>query len=596
MTATKTQYKQGIWTLDDLYPAFDAEQVERDLAKLERQLEEFESWREKLSEGLKGEMLRSILKDYESLVRLAVQLAYYGSLRFAEDTQNQRAQSFRARMEERMAEVENRSLFFKLWWKGLDEERAEQLLDQAGDYRYWLEALRLQSPYTLSEPEEKVINIKDVNGSSALVTLYDSITNRYTFQVEVDGEEKELTRGELMALVRSPDPELRAAAYREQLRVYENDAPILGQLYQFLVRDWRSEHVQLRGYKSPIAVRNLANDIPDKVVETLLDVCQEQAPLFHRFFQLKAKWLGVERIRRYDVYAPVVTSDETYPFSEAADLVLTSFAEFDPQVADLARLVFDEGHLDSEVRRGKRMGAFCATVAPDLTPYVLMNYQGKANDIATLAHELGHAVHSLLARDHTLLTQQSSLPLAETASTFGEMLLVDSLLEKDPHPEVQRDLLFRQMDDAYATIMRQAYFAIFERDAHAATSEGAAVDDLTEIYFESLKSQFGAALDLSDDFRFEWVAIPHFYHSPFYVYAYAFGQLLVLSLYDQYRKEGDAFKPRYLDILRAGGSASPTEILSRAGIEYQTAEFWRGGFEVLEDALDRLDQLEIPEA
>lgn len=595
MTTTKTQYPQTAWSLDRLYSSFESDDIERDLAELERKLGAFEENRASLTDDIDGELFQSLLKEYETIVRLGIQPAYYSHLRFGEDTQNQQAQSFQARMQERMAEVENRTLFFKLWWKGLPDPQVERLLELSGDYRYWLEALRLQSPYTLSEPEEKVINIKDVNGSSALVTLYDAITNRYTFNVEVDGELKELTRGELMALVRSPDPDLRAASYQEQFRVYGSGVPILGQLYQFLVRDWRSEHVQLRGYESPISVRNLANDIPDDVVDTLLEVCAEQAPLFHRFFKLKAKWLGLDRIRRYDVYAPVVSTDETYLFQEAADLVLTSFAEFDPQVADLARLVFDEGHLDSEVRRGKRMGAFCATVAPDLTPYVLMSFQGKPNDIATLAHELGHAVHSLLARDHTLLTQQSSLPLAETASTFGEMLLVDSLLEKEPHPAVQRDLLFRQMDDAYATIMRQAYFAMFERDAHAATSDGAAVDDLTKIYFDNLKSQFGDSLDLSDDFQYEWVAIPHFYHSPFYVYAYAFGQLLVLSLYDQYRQEGEAFKPRYLEILQAGGSASPTEILSRAGIEFRTAEFWRGGFKVLEDSLSLLEELE-PEA
>lgn len=595
MSTTKTRYPQTAWSLDRLYSSFESDDIEGDLAELDRKLEAFEAHRPDLTDDIDGELFQSLLSEYEVIVRLGIQPAYYGHLRFAEDTQNQQAQSFQARMQERMAEVENRTLFFKLWWKGLPDPQAERLLEVSGDYRYWLEALRLQSPYTLSEPEEKVINVKDVNGSSALITLYDGITNRYTFNVEVDGEVKEMTRGELMALVRSPDPDLRAAAYREQFRVYEEGAPILGQLYQFLIRDWRSEHVQLRGYESPISVRNLANDIPDDVVDTLLEVCAEQTPLFHRFFNLKAKWLGMDRIRRYDVYAPVVSTDETYPFEEASDLVLSSFAEFDPEVADLARLVFDEGHLDSEVRRGKRMGAFCATVAPDLTPYVLMSFQGKPNDIATLAHELGHAVHSLLARDHTLLTQQSSLPLAETASTFGEMLLVDSLLERDPHPEVQRDLLFRQMDDAYATIMRQAYFAMFEREAHAATSDGAAVDDLTKIYFDNLKAQFGDSLDLSDDFQFEWVAIPHFYHSPFYVYAYAFGQLLVLSLYDQYRQEGEGFKPRYLEILRSGGSASPADILSRAGIEFRTAEFWRGGFKVLEDSLSLLEELE-PEA
>lgn len=592
MSTTTTKYPQTVWSLDELYRAFDSDAVEQDLADLELKLADFEKRRDDLGDDVDGPLLLELLHEYEAILRLVIQPVYYGHLRFAEDTQNQQAQVFQARMQQLMASVDNRTLFFKLWWKALQKDLAESLLADSGDYRYWLQALRLQSPYTLSEPEEKVINLKDVNGPSALVTLYDSITNRYTFRVEVDGEVKEITRGELVALRRSPDPQVRASAYQEQFRVFGEGSPILGQIYQFLVRDWRSELVTLRGYASPISVRNLSNDIPDQVVDTLLEVCKGQTSLFQRFFKLKAKWLGMDRIRRYDVYAPVVKTVKTYPFEEASELVLSSFARFDKEVADLARMVFEEGHLDSEVRHGKRMGAFCATVAPDLTPYVLMSYQGQPNDIATLAHELGHAVHSLLARDHTLLTQQSTIPLAETASTFGEMLLVDSLLESEPSSEVQRALLFRQMDDAYATIMRQAYFAMFERDAHAATGDGASLDDLTEIYFDNLKAQFGDSLDLSDDFRFEWVGVPHFYHSPFYVYAYAFGQLLVLSLYEQYRQEAQSFKPRYLEILRSGGSASPTEILGKAGIEFRTAEFWRGGFRVLEDALERLEQLE----
>jgi oligoendopeptidase F len=222
-----------------------------------------------------------------------------------------------------------------------------------------------------------------------------------------------------------------------------------------------------------------------------------------------------------------------------------------------------------------------------------MNYNGQPNDVGTLAHELGHAVHSMLAADHHAITQGSTLPLAETASTFGEMLLIDHLVEIDPDPTVRRDLRFAQMDDAYATIMRQAYFALFERTAHDMIKEGASVEDLHGAYLENLEDQFGDSLDLSEDFKFEWVAIPHFYHTPFYVYAYSFGQLLVLSLYQQFRDEGDSFKPRYLEILSAGGSASPAEILEKAGIEFRTEAFWQGGFDVLEAALKDLEGIEI---
>jgi oligoendopeptidase F len=246
------------------------------------------------------------------------------------------------------------------------------------------------------------------------------------------------------------------------------------------------------------------------------------------------------------------------------------------------------------VRKGKRSGAFCWGVAPNLTPWVLVNYQGRPYDITTLAHELGHAVHSMAAGQHSILTFHSSLPLAETASTFGEMLLVDRLLAQETDESVRYDLLFQQVDDAYATIMRQAFFALFERRAHAMVQQGAAVDDLSEAYIHNLRMQLGDAVEVSDEFRWEWVSIPHIYHTPFYVYAYAFGQLLVLSLYQQYRTEGEAFKPRYLAILAAGGSDSPAHILSAAGIDIQQAAFWQGGFDVVRGLIDQLEAIPLP--
>lgn len=590
------KYELGSWDLGELFVGFEDPQIEEIWQEIEAKVEGVERARGQLETGPSPEQLRELLELYEAVDRMISRLAGYAALRFSEDTQNQRAQTFEAKVRQRIAEIENRTLFFKLWWKKLAAEEAERLLPAAGDYQYWLEALRLQSPYTLTEPEEKVINLKDVNGSQALVTLYQSITNRYTFKLMVDGEEKELTRGELSRYVWEPDPDLRKAAYQELHRVFGQDAPVLGQIYQFVARDWFSELVRLRGYRSPIAVRNLANDVPDEVVEALLEVCQQNAPLFQRFFELKAQWLGMDKLRRYDVYAPVAEADKDYDFEEAIELVLASYREFDPEVARLAQRVMVENHLDSEIRKGKRSGAFCATITPDLTPYVLASYQGKARDVATLAHELGHAVHSMLASDHTSLTQNASLPLAETASTFGEMLVVDRLLAQEPDPGVQRDLLFRQMDDNYATIMRQAYFASFELAAHEAIQEGASVDDLSDLYLQSLQEQFGDAVSIGEDFRHEWVAIPHFFGSPFYVYAYAFGQLLVLALYQRYQVEGEAFKPAYLDILRAGGSAAPMEILDNAGVDVREPAFWAGGFDVLGGILDQLAELETSEA
>ena len=423
--------------------------------------------------------------------------------------------------------------------------------------------------------------------------LYDSITNRYTFKLEVDGEEKEVTRGELMVYARHHDADLRAKAYQELYRVYGLDGPILGQMYQAIVRNWSNEQLNLRHFSSPIAARNLVNDIPDEVVDTLLSVSQENAVVFQRFFKLKARWLGLEKLRRYDIYAPVVKSDKKFAYKDAAPFVFKSFSEFDPRMAELAERVFTENHLDSEIRKGKRSGAFCSTINPELTPWVMLNYQGRPDDVATMAHELGHAIHSMLANHHSLFTQHACLPLAETASTFGEMMLVDKMLNEEKDESVRRDLIFRQVDDSYATILRQAYFALFERTAHKMIVNNASVDELAAAYLENLKEMFGDSVEISEEFKWEWVSIPHIYNVPFYVYAYSFGQLLVLSLYKQFKAEGDSFKPRYIKILSAGGSEAPEKVLKDAGIDFRQRSFWQGGFDVIKDLVTQLEGLQI---
>ncbi len=587
-------YKQEAWRLDGLFPGLDSPELKETIEQVEEKVQRFEAYRDELSADMDDETFMDILKAYEDLYGDIIRVSYYAFLLFAADTQDQKIQSAVARMSQLSAEADNRTLFFKIWWKDIPDESAKRLMRISDGLSYWLEQVRQERPYTLSEAEERIVNLKNVNGSQALLTLFSAITNRYTFDLQVNGDIKELTYEELTVYYRDQDPAMRAAAYQSLFKVYSNDAPILGQIYQFRVRDWYSENVQLRNFKSPMAVRNLANDIPDDVVDILLDVCRKNSSIFQRYFQLKAKWLGMEKLRRYDIYGPVVKTDKHYDFADAVELVLSSFRRFSPTIADLAERVFSDHHLDSEVRKGKQGGAFCATVTPDLTPYVLQSYNGRPDDVATLAHELGHAIHAMLAEHHSGLVQQASLPLAETASTFGELLVIDRLLSEDPDPETQRDLLFRQMDTNYATIMRQAYFALFERDAHDKIQTGASIDELSDLYTANLAEQFGDAIEVNEEFRHEWVLIPHIYASPFYVYAYAFGQLLVLSLYQQFLAEGEAFKPRYLKLLSAGGSEAPVRILEDAGIDIHTPEFWQGGFDVLETALQRLEALEIP--
>ena len=586
-------YQQTKWSLEDLFPGATSPELEAAFERLSGLVEGFEKRRVELTTAITAENFLSVVKDIETIAVLEQKIYSFCGLYYSEDTQNQEAQNLVARAEQFMAEIGNRILFFTLWWKDLDTENAQRLIDISGDYAYWLEAMRLFIPHTLSEAEEKIVNLKNVTGVSALQMVYSSITNRYTYKITIEGEEKELTRGELMMYVREGDPDVRAKAYQELYRVYGADSTILGQIYQSVVRDWKNEQVSLRNHKSPISARNLINDIPDEVVDTLLDTCRKNAPLFQRFFKLKAKLLGVDRLRRYDVYAPVVESDKRYPYESASDMVLDAFQQFEPNFAKLAKRVFDDKHLDSEVRKGKRGGAFCWPTGPDLTPWVLLNYQGKADDVSTMAHELGHAIHGMLAEEHSIFTFHSNLPLAETASTFGEMVLVDYLLQHEKDENVRRDILFSQVDDSYATILRQAYFALFEREAHDLINKGASVNELSDAYLQNLKEQFGDAVEISDEFRWEWISIPHIYEVPFYVYAYTFGQLLVLSLYKQFKAEGKDFIPRYTKILSTGGSKAPVQVLAEAGIDVYDAAFWQGGFDVLKGLIEQLEEIAL---
>ncbi len=585
------EYELSRWSLADLLPAAKGPELDRILADLEEAVSELEASREHLSLDIAADEFRRLLGLVETITALARRLGAYGYLWFASDTQDQDALAFRGRTDKLLTDVRNRTLFFSLWWKGLDDEPAGRLLAASGDARYYLEALRHFKPYTLSEPEEKIVNLKDVNGVRALVTLYDMITSDFSFELEVDGEVKHLTRSELTPYVLGPSPELRAAAYQALYEVFGEKGPILSQIYQHIVRDWASENLALRSFSSPIAVRNLSNDIPDPVVDTLLDVCRENAALYRRYFELKAGWLGVDRLRRYDVYAPLSEADKTYEFDEAVRLTLAALDDFAPVLAQHARRVLDERHLDSEVRPRKDTGAFCFGALPGLTPWVQVNYNRKATDVATLAHELGHAVHALMAAEHSVLTFHSSLPLAETASVFSEMLLLDRFLAEEDDPAVRRDILARFVDDSYATILRQAYFVLFEREAHDLIEEGATTDELADRYLANLHDQFGDALEMSDEFRWEWVSIPHIYERPFYCYAYSFGQLLVLALYRQYQEEGAAFVPKYLKILAYGGSERPAHILEEAGFDMADPAFWQGGFDVVGEMIGELEAL-----
>ena len=578
------------WTLRQLLTAPKGAPLRRVTTQLERSVRALEKLRPLLADNISPADFTRMLRITEELAAAASRIGAYAGLWFSENTQDQAALAFQGRIQQITTDARNRVLFFSLWWKGLPAVAAARLLAASPkELRHHLALERKATPYVLPERDEQLLNIKDVNGVNGLTTVYSMLTNAYKFNLLVDGSATQLTRDALMTSVRKADPALRAAAYQELYRVYAEDGLVLAQIYTHRVRDWHAENVKLRGYRAAVAVRNLDNDIPDPVIATLLRTCRKNRTVFQRWFRVKARLLGLKKLRRYDIYAPLSGAEKIYPYDEAVKLVLDTFQKFSPAVARAARRVFDENHIDAEVRPGKRGGAFCASVLPGMTPYVLQNYTGDVRDVATLAHELGHAIHSVLAARHSVFTFHSALPLAETSSTFAEMLLTDRLLAQDRDPAVRRQLIADTLDDAYATIMRQAYFTLFEQQAHALIQSGAGTDELNAAYMRSLREQFGSAVEIAPEFKWEWVSIPHIFYTPFYCYAYSFGQLLVLALYQRYKKQGARFTPHYLKILAYGGSASPQHILEEAGIDITTPSFWQGGFDFISGLLDELE-------
>jgi oligoendopeptidase F len=339
-------------------------------------------------------------------------------------------------------------------------------------------------------------------------------------------------------------------------------------------------------------MRNIGNDVDDKTIESLLSVCKKNSPVFQKFFTQKAKMLKIKKLRRYDVYAPAAANikEKNYTYSKSVKLVFESLGKFSDTLEGFARKVFNENHIDSAIRQGKRDGAFCSTLTPKITPYVLVNFTGKSRDVFTLAHELGHAVHSQAAQDRSILVQDAPLPLAETASTFSELLLYDNLSDKISDDE-KKIMLSEKIDDLYATIMRQSFFTIFEVDAHKQIGKGTTVDEISKTYLQNLKEQFGNSVSLSEDFAIEWSCIPHFYHTPFYCYAYSFGNLLALSLFQRYKKEGKDFVSSYINILSAGGSKKPEKLLSEYGFDIRSPKFWQEGFDYVNEQVKALSSL-----
>lgn len=577
------------WNLKDLlrHPTKDSQRIEKEL---ESRIALFEQQRSRLSPGLSHQAFQRILKQVEGISEYMNTLGAYAFLWFAENTKNQTARAFDNHVRNRLAHFYPRLLFFDLWWQSLTPKQAGRLSTPATRYQYYLDTLARLKPHTLRESEERIVTIKNTTGRQALEALYGVTTNSLSFPLKYQGRTKQLTREQLMSYVRHPLASVRRGAYQSLFKVYGTQRDMLGDLYKHLVQDWGNEGLQLRKYASPIAVRNMANDLPDEAVDALLTTCRKNVGIFQQYFLLKRRILKLKTFQRYDLYAPYREKTRRYTFSRAEGMVMEAYQSFSPKLADLASRVIREGHLDAAIRPGKMGGAFCYSVLPKQTPYVLVNFTGEVRDVSTLAHELGHAIHAMLAEDHPVLTFHSALPLAETASIFGEQLLSDSLLSQERDKKAKVSLLLGQLDDAYATVMRQANFVRFEIEAHRMVEHGATSDALAETYLSLLREQFGEVVNVGDEFRWEWLAIPHIYTSPFYCYAYSFGNLLVLSLFQQYKKEGNAFIPKYLELLSGGGSASPQALLGPLDVEVSSRKFWQGGFTRIQALVNELEE------
>ncbi|HSD04622.1 MAG TPA: M3 family oligoendopeptidase [Nitrosopumilaceae archaeon] len=587
------EFAVGEWNLKELVKDPKSPGFTRQLQNIETKVRKFEKNKNHLNPNISTSRFLKTLNELEDISKTVSIAIGYASLLYSANTQSDEATSLLSKMTKLGSEIENRTLFFDQWWKKhLDQKNATRLTKSAGELSEYLRHKRLIAKYSLTEPEERIINTLDVTGSTALVKLYDKITNSFQFVVKTEGKKKKYTREQLTLLVRHHKPKIREIAYQSLFTEYEKNKGVLGEIYQNLVLNWKNECLEIRKYASPISVRNIGNDVDDKTVNSLLSVCKNNSKVFQKYFSHKASMLGMKKLRRYDIYAPVVTKikQRKYTFDQAVKLVLKTLNEFSPKLSEHAKKVFVQKHVDSSIRIGKRSGAFCSTIAPEITPYVLVNFNGRSNDVFTLAHELGHAIHSESASDKSIFVQEAPLPLAETASTFSEMLLFDEILQRVSDEE-KKSILAEHIDDLYSTVMRQAFFTSFEISVHKKIGDGATVEEITQMYTKNLHEQFSNTITIPEAFGIEWSCIPHFYHSPFYCYAYSFGNLLALSFFQRYKNEGRSFVPNYLEILAAGGSKKPESLLEEHGIDITSQKFWQDGFRYIENQVERLGKI-----
>jgi oligoendopeptidase F len=597
MTSDKRSKAAGIrWNILDLYARVEDAQLEADLKAAVEYAEKFAAtYRNKImSENLSAETLFNAIVELENIYTKIYKPEIYAFLSFSADTADDANKALYGRCQELMARVQNLVLFFELEVQKIPQPQFDKLIatGRLDTYRHYLEGVRLFTPYTLSEKEEQVINKKDLAGKNAFVNFYEEYTSSFTWQLEVDGEIKILTGEEVRNLLRRPDPDLRERAKQAYDGRYGENDIIFTNVFNALVKDHALE-MEMRGYSSPIAPAHLRNRIAPEIVETMMEVTTAHNHLAQEYYMLKAKLLNMPKVRGCDLIAPVTEKREAIPFDEGKRLVLEAFENFSPDFRQLAQKMFDNHWIDAEVRKNKRGGAYCHGTIPQHHPYILMSYNDDIDNIYTLAHELGHALHDFFSgRKQTLFNYHPPLVAAETASVFAEMLLTRKLLQEVKDRELRIAIITGKLEDLFVTIHTQNYYTRFELDAHLhGAKERLSATQLCQLWTERRREMYGDAVDFLPEQQWYWAAIPHFIHTRFYCYAYTFGALLVLALFDRYEQEGKSFIPRYLKLLETGGSDAPENMIKPMGFDIRRPEFWESGFRLMQSLLEELKTL-----
>lgn len=578
------------WDLSDLYPGPDSEPLKRDLAALEESARDFaKRYKGKIAD-LPGKEFGEAIAAYEKLVEVLYRILSYGQLLHSGNVSDAAIGRFYQGLNEKGTAISTETLFFTLEINRLsDEALADKMkAPQAAHYAPWVRDVRLFKDHQLSDELEQLMHEKEITGASAWVRLFDETMAAMRFPV--DGQD--LTITEVTHRLSDKDPARRQAAAKALGAGLGEKMPLFSLITNTLAKDKEIED-KWRRYPHPMAARNLANQVEDEVVQALVGAVKDRFPtLSHRYYRMKAKWFGVDKLNYWDRNAPLPEDeDKTYSWDEAVDLVMGAYGRFAPKLADVAQDFFRNNWIDVPPRAGKASGAFAHPTVPSAHPYLLLNFMGQSRDVMTLAHELGHGCHQVLAGQQGTLMSNTPLTLAETASVFGEMLTFRAMVDAEQDPVRRRVLLAGKVEDMLNTVVRQIAFHEFERHVHAERRDGElSAERLGEIWMQVQHESLGDAFRYDDEYRHYWAYIPHFIHTPFYVYAYAFGDCLVNSLYRVYETGEEGFQDKYLDMLRAGGTLRHRELLEPFGLDASDPAFWKKGISVIEGFIDELEQ------